>query len=116
MATHSMHSYFSVPRLVRDFSTQLKRNISAGQRTHNHIFSADSENTWIREIPYFNGLMLTDKKSEKMLFETYFAREHLIKANLVERLLSDQKVTIILGEPGCGKTTVLIICIATVKK
>jgi GTPase SAR1 family protein len=106
MATPNLSPYVSVPRLVLNYSTQLKRAIT-GQGTHRHTFAAISENTWIREIPYLNGLMLVDKKSEQLLFQTYFSKEHLIRAKLVEYLLSDRRITLILGEPGCGKTTIL---------
>jgi len=97
--------YIAIPRIASNHATQLKRVVP---KSHRHIFSTTSTGAWIRESPYLADLLEQEKSVEQMLFEAYCLADHLIKANLIDALLSsDRRAVLLIGEPGSGKTTAI---------
>ena len=98
--------YQSITQASQPYSTQFKR-ILVQAAGYKHVCSDVVGNDWIRDLPYFHELVLKEKSIERVLFDAYFSKQHLERARLASHLLGDDKTLIILGDPGCGKTTLL---------
>ena len=106
MSKDNSNHYSSIKLIALGYLTQFKR-IFLIRFSYNHYFSVTSGHTWIREIPYLDELVLPEKELENTLINTYFSKERTLSKQLQECLTSNEKVIIVLGDPGCGKTTVL---------
>lgn len=108
--------YIEIPRLFENHIALAQCFPSMDSDRYTHIIHhLDSGIDIIRTLPWFDELVVSEGltyvpnpgTSEKVLFDTYFVDSYLKRndSNLLSKLTSDNRLLIILGEPGSGKTT-----------